>query len=609
MPQKHPITSEFLSSVPHQSGVYVMKDDAGRTLYVGKAGDLRKRLASYSRSDAQQSGKTVVMLKKVSRIETILTNTEKEALILEASLIKRHRPRYNIDLRDDKNYPGIKVTVKEEWPRVVMSRRRARDGSRYFGPYSSSSAMKETLNYLNTLFPLRQCKGKNIRQRKRPCLNFQMGRCPAPCTGKADKDNYLKRVKNILMALEGRNRELIRELESGMKKASDDLNFEEAAILRDRIQAIRGTLEKQSIAAPHFKDQDAFGFFRKGTAVSVFVIFVRNGIVNGQQSFFFPDPAGEDSEIFAQVVERYYGNENYVPHEVLLSQTISGKDLVSEWLCDLKASRVSLRFPKRGLGLKLIRMAEVNAVQLLEDRKKKAESWKALSQAVKKQLKLARAPFRIECLDISNIGGDAAVGSLVSFSDGEEDKKNYRHYRIRSVFGPDDYAMMHEVLVRRFKRALEEKTFPDLLMVDGGKGQLNTALSVLTEMGLVGKLDVAAIAKKGAGVGEKLYRPGRKNPILLKNYDPVLLFLMRIRDESHRYGITFHRRLRRKQAMKSKLDLIPGVGQARKNALLKSLGSLKKIEQASIDELASVNGIGHELAVQIHCFFVNVHHK
>ncbi|MEA2083307.1 MAG: excinuclease ABC subunit UvrC [Thermodesulfobacteriota bacterium] len=607
--KNYPITSEFLSSVPHQSGVYIMKDDAGRTLYVGKAGDLRKRLASYSRSDVQRSGKTVVMLKKVSRIETILTGTEKEALILEASLIKRHSPRYNITLRDDKNYPSIKVTVKEEWPRVLMSRRRVRDGSRYFGPYSSSSAMKETLNYLNTLFPLRQCKGKNIRQRKRPCLNFQMDRCPAPCTGRADRRKYLDRVKGVLMALEGRNRELIRELESGMKKASDDLNFEEAALLRDRIKAIRDTLEKQSMVAPHFKDQDAFGFFKKGTAVSVFVLFVRNGIVSGQRSFFFPDPVGEDSEILAQVVERYYGNENYVPHEVLVSQIISGKDLVSEWLCDLKGSRVSLRFPERGLGLKLIRMAEINAGQLLEEREKKAESWKALSRAVKKQLKLAREPFWIECLDISNIGGDAAVGSLVSFSDGKEDKKNYRHYRIRSVSGPDDYAMMYEVLARRFKRALEEKTFPDLLMVDGGKGQLNTALSVFSEMGFVGKLDVAAIAKEGAGVGEKLYRPGRKNPILLKNYDPVLLFLMRIRDESHRYGITFHRRLRRKQVMKSKLDLIPGVGPARKNALLKSLGSLKKIEQASIDELVSVNGIGHELAVQIHSFLVNVHHK
>lgn len=601
------IISEFLSSVPHQSGVYIMKDDAGQTLYVGKARDLRKRLASYSRSDTYHSGKTSVMLKKVSRIETILTGTEKEALILEAALIKRHRPRYNIDLTDDKNYPSIKVTVKEAWPRVFMSRRRVRDGSRYFGPYASSSAMKETLNYLNGLFPLRQCKGKNVRQRMRPCLNFQMSRCPAPCTGKADKDKYLKNVKNVLMTLEGRNRELIRELESAMKKASDELNFEEAAFLRDRIQAIRNTLEKQSIVAPHFKDQDAFGFYRKGTAVSISVIWVRNGTVSGQRSYFFPDPVGEDSEILAQVVERYYGNKNHVPHEVLLSQPIPDKELVSEWLNDLKGSRVCLRLPRRGLGLKLIRMAEANAVQLLEQRDEKAELWKALSLALKKRLGLDRKPLKVECLDISNIGGKVAVGSLVSFSDGEEDKKNYRHYRIRSVSGPDDYSMMREVLVRRFKRGVEEAKLPDLLMVDGGKGQLNVALSVLGEMELVGKLDVAAIAKGGGGTGEKLYRPGRGNPIMLKRYDPVLLFLMRIRDESHRYGITFHRKLRRKETMKSKLDFIPGVGPARKSALLNSLGSLRKIGQASIDELASVNGIGPELALQIHRFFINVH--
>lgn len=593
------LTADFLRTVAHHPGVYLMKDAEGMILYVGKARDLRKRLSSYARYSPDQHTKTAVMLAKVAGVETILTNTEKEALILEASLIKEHRPRYNVILRDDKSYPLIKVTVNETWPRLIMTRRRSRDGARYFGPFSSSSAMWETIKYLTGLFPLRRCKGRELVQRDRPCLNYQLGRCLAPCAGKVDQQKYQEQVRNILLILEGRNRQVLRELEGQMAAASDDLRFEEAALYRDRIRALRKTFEKQLMVSSHRLDQDIFSLVRQGGAVVIAVVFVRHGVVNGSRTFFLADPIGDDAEILSEALKRYYGDEEFLPHEVLLPLPVEDMDVLADWLTERRGGKVQLFVPQRGDKRKLLQMAAANAAQVFADRDKKARSWQGLASALQHSLRLVRTPERIECLDISNIGGELAVGALVCFVQGEKQKTRYRHYKIRTASGPDDYGMMAEVLERRLARGRKEGDLPDLLLVDGGKGQLNVARAVVADLGIADRVDLAGIAKERDGEGEKLYRPARKNPIILPRHAPVLLFLMRVRDEAHRYGITFHRKWRRKKMLSSKLDHLPGIGAVRRKALLKSLGSMQHIEQASVDELAAVPGIGRQLAEQV----------
>ena len=593
-------TTGFLRTVPRQPGVYLMRDDAGRIIYVGKALDLRKRLASYGRVAAGH-GKTAIMVGRVRTVETIITATEKEALILESSLIKQHKPRYNIILRDDKSYPFLKLTVNETWPRLLMSRRRQKDGARYFGPFSSASAMWETLNYLQGLFPLRRCRERDLRPRARPCLNYQMQRCLAPCSGKADPVAYGEMVAQVIMVLEGRDRQLVRELENRMNQAAAALNFEEAALCRDRLAAIAQTLEKQVMVSSRFSEQDVFGFARRDLAVAMSVVLVRNGRVSGHQFFLLEEPLGSDAEVLAEFLARYYGDERPVPAEILLPFVLSAQEVLVEWLTDLRGGRVACRVPQRGEGVRLLSFAENNAGQFLADRLQKQETWEELAASIRDALRLERIPRRIECLDISNIGGEQAVGSLVSFLNGEKHGAGYRHYKIRTVTGADDYAMMAEVLQRRFRDAggPPSDELPDLLVVDGGKGQLNTAVQVVTELGLAGRLELAGLAKDRHGAGERIFLPGRKNAVALRGHSPVLLLFMRIRDEAHRFGITFHRKWRNRQTLSSALDDLPGIGPARRQALLSSLGSLRQIKQATAQELAAVPGIGPELAATI----------
>ncbi len=597
---KQIISKEFLAATPDKPGVYLMKDRSGRVIYAGKARSLRKRLASYGQDRGELYNKTSVMLAKVCRIDTILTNTEKEALILEASLIKKHKPRYNIVLRDDKNYTYIKVTVQEEWPRVVMTRRRIKDGARYFGPYSSAGAMWHTLKYLNTLFPLRRCKTKKLVPRKRPCLNYQMNRCQAPCAGKADHLKYLETVDKILMVLGGKGRALIRELEGRMRQAAAELHFEEAAGCRDQIVSLEKTLEKQVITSSHELDQDVFGLAREGTAVAIAVVFVRSGVVIGQQLYYFSEPLDHDPEILAESVRQFYSDDKPIPDEVLLPVSFGDRQLISEWLTELKTSKVAIKMPKVGVRAELMRMAQANARQIHRDRDKQSRTWERLADSASTRLRLQLQPNRIECLDISNISGKQAVGAIVCYINGEKEKSQYRKYTIRSVQGPDDYRMMKEVLERRFKG---DREMPDLLMLDGGKGQLNIAVQVLDDLGLQQAFDLLAIAKEREEEGEKLYRPGRKNPVLLADHSPVLLLFKQIRDEAHRYAITFHRKVRHRELFDSQLDNSPGVGPARKLALLKRIGSLKKIAAASEETLAQVAGIGTDLAAQIYRHF------
>lgn len=596
------LNQEYLTSVPHSAGVYLMLGKSSTVLYVGKAKDLKKRLSSYVHFQGAPHNKTTVMLSQVRKVDFLMTNTEKEALILEASLIKRHRPKYNVILRDDKSYPLIKVTIQEKWPRVFMTRSIKRDGAKYFGPYASSSAMWATLNLLSRLFPLRRCKGANLKPRKRPCLNHQMNRCLAPCAGKVDHQSYLTMVDKVLMFLDGRNKNLFKDLQKEMRHAASSYAFEEAAIIRDQIKSITKTLEKQIVVSQTGGDRDVYGFARSGASVSIALLYVREGIVRGTRRFFLEDTYGDDPAILSQVIKQVYDNNILPPPLVLLPFQIEDQELLQERLTEIVAKKVVLSVPSRGDRLHLLSMANTNARQLFDEREKKTAYWNSLGTNIQKKLQLPSFPHSIECLDISNISGTNAVGSLVRFTDGEPDKSGYRHYKITTVKGPDDYAMMAEVIRRRFTKCLEDNVFPCLFVVDGGKGQLGIAEAIGRELGLSEKLNLLGIAKERLDEGEKLYKPGRKNPFKLPSHDPVLLYFMRIRDEAHRFGVTFHRSLRTKKTLTSELDRIPGVGPVRKEKLLKSIGSLKKISHATVEQLSEIDGIGTELAEQIHTY-------
>lgn len=592
-----PLTAEFLATVSHGPGVYQMLGKK-QVLYVGKARDLRKRLSQYAHFTGPAYSKTAVMLSHVYRVETILTTTEKEALILEAALIKQHRPRYNVILRDDKNYPLIKVTTSDPWPRVVVTRKRLRDGNRYFGPYASTTAMRATLQLLFRQFPLRRCA--TMRERSRPCLNYQMGRCLAPCAGKVDPAEYQRMVRDVLLILEGKADAVVAHLTGMMEQAAAELAFEKAALYRDQIHSLTRTIEHQAVVAEHHLDQDVIGLHRQEAAVGIALLFIRGGMLTGSQSFFLPDPLGDDDSLLTQTILQYYSAERQPPREILLPLSLEDQEPIAERLAELREGPVAVLTPQRGKRMHLMRMASANAAQLFSEQAKKQQSWESLAAALQSKLHLAHRPEIIECLDISNLQGKQAIGSLVCFIQGDKAGKQYRHYRIRSQDTPDDYAMMREVLERRMQKAVDDGTPPDLLLLDGGKGQLHVAIEVLNHFHLLERIDLVAIAKDKEDEGEKLFRPGRKNPIILPAHSPVLLYLMRIRDEAHRFGITQHRRLRSKQQFSSVLDGLTGIGPHRKKLLLQALGSVKRIVAADVDTLAAIPGIGPELSRQIY---------
>lgn len=597
MPAAAPLTTDFLATVSTGPGVYQMLGNK-EVLYVGKAVNLRKRLSSYKRYLGNDHHKTGVMLSKTRRIETILTRTEKEALILEASLIKKHRPRYNVILRDDKNYPLIKVSVTDKWPRITVTRKRIRDGNRYFGPYSSTSSMRKTLKLLQNLFPLRRCR--KVKPRKRPCLNFQLGNCLAPCTKSVSKDKYDVMVHNAIMILEGRNRELINELHQNMHQASQSLNFEDAAAIRDQIKGLKQTLENQVISATHMRDQDIFGLEQQDVSAGISILFVRSGLITGAQNFFLPNPIGSGGSILAEALLQYYSEDRQPPPELLLPFQPENTELLQDHLSELSQRSVRIIIPKRGKRLQLMTMADQNARQIFEERDKKKRSWDNLATALQKSLLLSNRPDIIECVDISNISGKQAVGSLVSYKDGVKYTSGYRHYSIRLKDEPDDYAMMREVLARRFEKGKKDHLLPDLLLLDGGKGQLNLAIALVKEFGFEGTIDLAAIAKEKQDGGDRVFLPGRKNHLLLKEHSPVLLFLMRVRDEAHRFGISRHRKLRRKKTLTSELDALKGIGNKRRELLLKKFGSFKRLKKATAAEIMTIPGIGRGLATSIY---------
>jgi len=597
-----------ISSAPRAPGVYLMKDSTGRILYVGKAKDLRSRIRAYF-GGTDSRAMIPFLVSRISDLEFIVTETEKEALLLENNLIKEHRPRYNVYFRDDKAYFNIRVDLNEPFPRFQMVRRPRKDGAKYFGPYPSSASARETLQFLQTLFPLRTCRNGELSGRTRPCLEYQIRRCLAPCVGRVHPEEYLRMVRDGIAFLEGRGKRLLGELKARMMKAAQDLNFEEAALLRDRIAAIERTLEKQHMVSRTAKDQDIFGLYREGALIQVCVLLIRSGKILGSQPLPMLKFEGETKDMLSSLLMQYYEAAAEIPREILIPDLFEDQELMREYLEEKRGRALSLLVPRRGRNLELLRMAGQNAEHRMKMERKSLEDPAESLALTADKLQLRRFPKRIEAFDISNIGGRLAVASMVTFREGRPWKSGYRRFRIRTVEGADDYAMMYEALKRRYSKG---ENLPDLIVVDGGKGQLAVALSVLKDLSLPG-LDVIGLAKDRAddlsprgGVNrseDRVYLPHRKEALYLSRWPAVLFLLQRIRDEAHRFAVSYHRRLRAKRDFLSRLDEIPGVGEVRKKALLRSRGDLQTIREASVDELAAVKGIGRDLGEKIFAFF------
>lgn len=593
---------EKLRTVSTRPGVYLMKDENGAIIYVGKAKNLKKRLAAYFKSADRMDLKTGVLVRKIAAFETILTETEKEALILESTLIKRHRPRYNVILKDDKRYPSLRIDIKGSFPRLEIVRKPRKDGALYFGPFTSAGAVHQTLKFINKTFKLRKCKDSVFRNRTRPCLNHQIGGCLGPCCLPVSPADYQDIVQEVVWFLRGRTAELLGKIKTEMSVAAENQAFEKAAELRDKLFAIQKTTEQQVAVTTDFKDRDIIGLARSDGVAQITLMPVRNGFLVGSRSYHFSDVLAPDDEMAEAFVRQYYEKTGSIPDEILLPTAIESASLLASWLRERKGRKVALLAPRRGEKARLIKMACRNASDGLAEYIRNQTSQADLLERLQHRLKLTRTPVRIECFDNSNLSGDALVAGMVVFENGRPDKKAYRTFKIRTVTLPDDYAAMAEALARRLKRGKETGALPDLLMVDGGKGQLNVAVAVTKDLGLAGAFDIVGIAKKDEKAGEtedKIYRPGRANPVLLKGDRDLLYLLQRIRDEAHRFAIGFHRRKRRKQSLGSALDAVPGIGPNRKKALLDHLGGIQKVRAATAEELAAVPGISKRLAAEI----------
>ena len=583
--------------LPEKPGVYMMRDAAGKIIYVGKAVNLKNRVRSYF----QQRGlspKTEALVARIVTFETIVTASEMEALILECNLIKKHRPRYNISLRDDKSYPFVKVTWNEEYPRVYATRRVEKDGAKYYGPYASAGAMHETLALLKRLFPLRSCRSMDAR---RPCLEFHINRCMAPCAGLVDAATYREMVKTVCLFLEGRSADVEKDLKRRMLAASDELKFELAGRLRDQLAAVRNVTEKQNIVTGA-GDQDVLGLARMGGQSCVQVFFVRSGKMVGRDRFMLSGGETEsDGEILAAFVKQYYNESSFIPREILTPAALPETDLLTAWLTQRKAGAVHLLTPQRGTKRELVLLAGENATEALRQRSEREEAREgkrsAAVQELAERLELDILPQRIECFDISHIQGAETVASMVVFTDGEPDKSEYRRFRLKTVEGsPDDFASMQEVTLRRYRDAKEP--LPDLIVIDGGKGQLSSALEVIRGVGLA-EIPVIGLAKEF----EHIFRENISEPLVLPRHSEALHLVQQIRDEAHRFAVGYHRKLRAKRNLVSVLDHIRGIGAKRRQALWKHFGTIGRIRAASEEELASAPGMNITAAQAVHRFF------
>jgi excinuclease ABC subunit C len=601
--------SDRLSNLPTSPGVYLMKDVNGDVIYVGKAVVLRNRVRSYFHYAKGLTRKTRRMVQEVSDIEVIQTKTEAEAFILEESLIKRFQPRFNIRLRDDKRYPYLKIT-NEAFPRLMIVRKRKDDGARYFGPYTSSKAMRSTMKLAQKLFPIRTCTLQlPLQKRRRPCLDYHIGRCLAPCADLVSKEEYKGIVDRAAMLLEGRVEGLARRMREQMDQAAKDENFEQAARLRDQLVGVMHALERQSVSMSRVVDIDAIGLAIEGEHACGEVFRVRDGRLSGRESFHLRSP--DDAvigEVLSGFLAQYYTVATVIPQQVLLPVEVDDADELAEWLTSLRGARVYVRVPQRGEKKRLVEMAKENARYSLNRERKSATVREKSNQALTElaaDLSLSCFPERIEAYDISNIQGTEATGSMVVFENGRPRRDAYRRFKVRLEEGPNDYAMMAEVLRRRFRRGLEElndpaitegkfSRLPDLLLIDGGKGQLNVATKVLSELEL-DEIEAIGLAKKH----EEVFRPGKLDPYCLEPNSNGLLLLRQIRDEAHRFAITYHRKLRTRRTLSSVLDQIHGIGPKRKAALISHFGSLEKISQASAEAISSVANIPSRLAEQV----------
>jgi excinuclease ABC subunit C len=587
-----------------------MRDERGKVIYVGKAKDLRGRVRAYFHSP---DGRCQVefLVRRVADIETLVTSSDKEALILENNLIKQYKPRYNIRLKDDKSYLSIKVTTQHAWPRIFTTRKIVKDGNRYFGPFSSAVAARETLDIIEKHFLLRNCTEHNFKNRSRPCLQYQIKRCLAPCVLPVSQEEYRERVRQAILFIEGKQSELLAELKHRMAAKSEALEFEAAAKIRDQIQAVEKTLEKQRMVAHWGSDQDVFGLYREGGFIEVQVLFVRQGKLTGSQSYSLEDLEFPDGEVMGALLTQFYQGHRFIPDEILLPVELEDSEVREEYLRENKGKRVSIFSPQRGDKRELVDMARENARQSFSERHDQEKARERMLQELQLKLRLKNYPQRIECFDISMLHGAHAVGSMVTFVNGEPDKARYRHYRIRSIdasSGGDDFGMMLEVLKRRFTRGKSEEDLPDLVVVDGGKGQLAMALAAMAEVGVKG-VEAVGLAKmrvqsapRSADIErseERVFLPGQSNPVILKRNSNALFLLQRVRDEAHRFAITHHKKLRTRQTLFSALDGIPGIGGARKRALLRAFGSIKRIEAATLEELLKVPSMNEKTAREI----------
>ncbi len=583
----------FLKTLPTSPGVYLMEDRDGKVIYVGKAANLRNRVRNYFAKSGDERLKVRFLVQHISKIRTILTDTEKEALLLENNLIKEHRPKYNVNLRDDKSFFSLRLNISHNYPRLTLIRTQKikPDGEKYFGPYSSARDARITLTLIRKIFPLRQCSDRQIAKTKRPCINCQMNRCLCPCSGTLDQNEYRRMVENVSLFLEGKNEELIKTLKKEMDQASEDLRFEEAARIRDRLHAVDRTLQKQNVSFFHFKDQDVFVVL--GGPDDTYVVEIlsfRKGNLLAEESYIVRNSTLDEHEILTSSIKQFYHTATPVPAEIIVPKSLERQEVIESWLSDLRGSKVSIRIALRGPRARLVQLALKNARMASEREKQKKSTENALDRLAVK-LRLNNSLKLIECYDISNISGAESVGVKVAFLDGRPLKSAYRKFKIRDFNDQDDPGMINQVISRRVSHR-EADVLGDLLIVDGGKSQLNAAVAALNDLDPDHRPPVISIAKgRAPDESDKIYAYNRKNPLSFSKGDVSLLAIMKIRDESHRYAHSFHTNRRTKSVIRSNLDGVSGIGQKKRNLLLNTFGSLKGLLQATDEQLKNVPGI------------------
>jgi excinuclease ABC subunit C len=593
-----------LAALPDRPGCYLFKDEAGTVLYVGKALSLRSRVRQYFQDGGGHTPRIRIMVPRIRDIETLVTDSEVEALILESNLIKRHRPPYNVRLRDDKQYPYICILMGEPFPRPVVVRKIKKDGNRYFGPYTNSQSMRQTLKLVQQLFQIRTCTRKiEEGDRQRVCLDYHMRLCSGPCASLVSRADYMARVEEVCQFLEGRHERVMKQLHEEMASAAEEMSFERAARLRDQIRAVERVVERQKIVSTDLTEQDVVAVVSDEVQTCAEIFFIRNGRLVGQEQKFL-DGAHPDElpHAVASFLQQFYSDAPKVPREVLLSGEVEGRELIERWLTEKRRGKVEIVTPQRGEKKRLVEMAVTNARLALEERKSKIAGDQAKAEEamleLQEQLGLPTLPYRIEAYDISNTQGTESVAAMVVFEGGQPKKSDYRKFKIKTVQGPDDFASMREVIRRRLERGIAGDTrfgeMPDLILIDGGKGQLNAACEVEQELGV----EVATIGL--AKQFEEVFLPGRSLPVILPRNSPALFLLQRIRDEAHRFGLTFHRSLRSKRVTRSALDAIEGVGRKRRESLLKHFGSVDAMKRATLEELTRADGMTRPTAERVY---------